>query len=475
MCLTRSQVVRSMTRQFLVDMMMKNANRGSKLTVMCLIAVLVCTSVNVRASSRIDTQAIEQVKSGRETVANAAWWGFDEAESTHALQSAIDSGAPRVFIPNMGKPWIVDELFLQSDQVIEFEPGVELVAKKGAFLSDSDSLLSAIEKSNITIIGNGATLRMHKDDYTKPPYIKAEWRMGIRLDSCRNVAIYNLRIKDTGGDGIYLGVRGDKQRYCENITIKGVICDNNFRQGISLISGANVLIEDCVFMNTSGTAPSAGIDLEPDNADHRLENIVVRRCLAQDNDGPGFMVYANHLRQSTQPVSVLFEDCVVRRGKKAALVVGAFNRDGPDGLIEFRSCLVEDNHAPAVQVYDKDADRAKVVFQDCTWKRIALHMHSEADVDPETATSRGALPQVPIVLYRREDAKKIGDLGGIDFRNCTLVDTKIRSPIVAFARGGGEGYVSQISGTIRVQGPLSSVPQWKLMPRDIDLDLIREP
>jgi type 1 glutamine amidotransferase len=45
----------------------------------------------------------------------ASWWGFDERESTKALQAAIDSGADKVIVEDMGLPWIVDKIQLASD------------------------------------------------------------------------------------------------------------------------------------------------------------------------------------------------------------------------------------------------------------------------------------------------------------------------------------------------------------------------
>ena len=44
-------------------------------------------------------EAIADVRSGKSTVANAAWWGFDAEDATEALQSAIDSGVKRVVVP----------------------------------------------------------------------------------------------------------------------------------------------------------------------------------------------------------------------------------------------------------------------------------------------------------------------------------------------------------------------------------------
>ena len=100
-----------------------------------------------------NVSAVQEVLSGDRTTANAAWWGFDPADSTAALQGAIDSGAQRVVVPYMGSDWIVLPIKLASDQEIIFEPGVVVTAKKGAFRGRGDSLFSAANQTNITLRG----------------------------------------------------------------------------------------------------------------------------------------------------------------------------------------------------------------------------------------------------------------------------------------------------------------------------------
>ncbi len=80
-------------------------------------------------------EAVQEVLVGKRTEANAAWWGFNEEDVTTALQSAIESGAKKVIVPNMGKDWIVRSIHLVSNQEIEFEEGVVITAKRGDFKS----------------------------------------------------------------------------------------------------------------------------------------------------------------------------------------------------------------------------------------------------------------------------------------------------------------------------------------------------
>ena len=349
-----------------------------------------------------DPGKVRQVQAGELKEANAAWFGFDPADSTEAIQAAIDSGAPRVIIPNVGADWIVRPIKLRSDQEIVFEDGATVAAKPGEFLGKFDCLFSAVNQRNVALRGKG-TLRMRKADYAAGgPYVKAEWRMTLALYSCENVVIDGLTFADSGGDGIYLGVNkaDGSLPYCKNVTIRNVVCDNNYRQGISVISAVDLLIEDSVFRNTGGTAPSAGLDFEPNRAGQSLKNVTVRRCVAENNAGPGFIAYLRKLTAQDQ-VSVLVEDCRVRGGDMG-LVVGASTDGGSRGSITFRNCTVEGTNRAGAYVYDKAADGTAVRFENCTWRNVAISPGDASDNPAEPDSAKNVpLPNVPVLIYLR--------------------------------------------------------------------------
>lgn len=54
-----------------------------------------------------------------------------------------------------------------------------------------------------------------------------------------------------------------------------------------------MLVERSNFSNTNGTAPAAGIDIEPDGAHYDLVNITIRDCLAVNNSGHGLQSWMN--------------------------------------------------------------------------------------------------------------------------------------------------------------------------------------
>jgi polygalacturonase len=286
---------------------------------------------------KADPAAVKEVLAGKRTEANAAWWGFNEKDSTDGLQAAIRSGAKRLIVPHMGKPWVVRPIKLESNQEIVFEKGVRILAKRGEFKGKGDCLFEARMKENITLRGPGAEFVMWKQDYRKPPYEKAEWRMCLSFRGCRNVRVLGLRLAASGGDGIYIGRgTGDTApKGCRDVLIKDVLCDDNYRQGISVISARNLLIENCVLQNTEGTAPAAGIDFEPNKPDEYLVNCVMRNCTLKKNASYGLVIALHFLKTSSEPVSIRIENCECFRNK-ATRALHIHSPKEARGLVEFQ-------------------------------------------------------------------------------------------------------------------------------------------
>jgi len=237
--------------------------------------------------------------------------GFNATESTTALQLAFDSGMD-IFVPQMASSWITNQLFLTEDnQTILFEEGVVVEALAGAFMGGNDSLLYAESVDNVRLEGYGATLRMRQSDYTQAPYSVAEWRMGIRLHSVTNFDVVGLTVEDTGGDGIYVrGTFSVPDALSEDVTIQDVTINNAYRNGISVISAKNLLIDNVVIVNTSGTAPQVGIDIEPNDPGDTIENVTIQNSIIQSNLGNGIQFAVGDSTQN-EPVSGLVQNVTV--------------------------------------------------------------------------------------------------------------------------------------------------------------------
>ena len=276
-------------------------------------------------------------------------FGFDREDSTKFIQAALDSGADRIVFDRRAEgPWVTDKLRGRSNCEIVFEDGAELVAKRGAFLGRTDSLLTFSCASNVTIRGRG-TVRMWKCDYVKPPYAKAEWRHALSILACRNVTIEDLSIVESGGDAIYLSTVDRPapgfRRYCENVTVRNVKCLRNHRQGISVIAADGLLVENCDLSDTDGTSPQAGIDFEPNVPGDTIAHCVMRNCRLERNKGFGVDTLFTWHDETTAPLDITVENCISRDNERAFHYNGVAqngNLRTSHGRIVVRNCIARE-------------------------------------------------------------------------------------------------------------------------------------
>ena len=249
------------------------------------ILAAVCAAATAFAADPAKVAAVEK---GELKEAKASWWGFDPADSTAALQAAFDSKATKLVIDRQASPWIVEPVFVRAGKEIVFEEGAELQAKRGAYHELRACMLNVVKAKGVTIrgLGKGGILRMHKKDYQdKTQYKLGEWRHALNVEESDDLLVENMNIFSSGGDGIYL-------RQVNNAKVRRVLCDDNHRQGLSIIGGHDILLEDSEFNRTKGTSPQSGLDIEPNYPEEPLCGIVVRNCRFKDNFRWGILIAA---------------------------------------------------------------------------------------------------------------------------------------------------------------------------------------
>ncbi len=385
---------------------------------------------------------------------NVAWADDPQQEdpdfdATVVIQGAIDSGAGTVVIPNIGKPWVVGPIMLRSDLRLVIEPGVVLEAKPGAYPNNTDSVLTAINVENIIIDAYGATIRMPRDEYIEPfdypNYVKGEWRHGVNLRGAKSVQVLGIHVDGTGGDGIYIGPTVTSPRNgCTDITVLDCRIDRSYRNGIGIVAGENIFIDGCAIAATGGTAPQAGMVMEPAAAADRLVNVEVYNTSVDANSGSGFVVNVNRLRENSEPVSVLISDCQVSNSHQSALRAMMGAESAPRGTIEFRRCNVDTmNYSGVWAVWDPAAP-IKLRFSECRWRNVARYPAAR-----------------PLEVSLIESASS-GPGGGIEFSDCMIHDTNDRDPFRLFNYNASAGDISGyilIVNTLRGAQGLTNVSQ----------------
>lgn len=169
------------------------------------------------------------------------------------------------------------QLKLGGDMTLQLEDGAILKVIPNA--SIKYDLLTIEDVSNVSVVGG--TLEGDRKEHQGKD---GEWGMGIRImRDAANITIARVTSKKMWGDGFY--VKGAK-----NVRFCGVTANDNRRQGLSIVSVDGLLVVNSVFMNTRGTRPGAGIDLEPNKATQTISDVRIERSKFLDNEGPGILI-----------------------------------------------------------------------------------------------------------------------------------------------------------------------------------------
>jgi hypothetical protein len=312
---------------------------------------------------------------------DASTFGYNATDATAALQKAIDTGK-NVWVPRESRPWIVDKINLtQSNQTIQFEKGTEVLAKKGAFVGTNDHLFTAKRVTHVKLIGYGATLAMNRMDYAHPPYKKGEWRHGLALYDVKNFQIVGLTIRDTGGDGIYIGA-GAKGA-CDDVTIKDVVLKGNYRNGISIISVNGLIIDNTIVADTgvgTGTAPKDGVDFEPNAASQVVKNVIVKNSIFTGSavDGLNFSTRKNPTANISN-VALDHDTFYANRARGLVFQV-------PEPGVTVKNCLFVGHHRNGVLEKNPSENAPNVISHSAFWENKEGPVHGLVKLGPGCVT-----------------------------------------------------------------------------------------
>lgn len=265
----------------------------------------------------------------------------------------------------------VRPLYIPANSSVVLDAGAVIQATAG--YGENDHLLNISDVQNVSISGTPgqSIFRMRKAEYTS-----GEFRHCLAIEGATNITIGGIQCNDSGGDGVYIGE--GRQGYSANIKILNSGFDNNRRQGLSLISGRDIAITNCTFSNTSGTAPSAGIDIEPNQASDFLQDIVIDHSSSTGNEGSGLVFGIQRLNASSSPISIKVSNFKSERNEESGFYA-TNEQEGatysvPGSILITDSSSNFDNKYGAIASY-WEAGGASLTFQGLTvlnangWKK----------------------------------------------------------------------------------------------------------
>ena len=298
-----------------------------------------------------------------------------------------------------------------------------------------------------TVVASGITLKVVEQGL-------GEWGHGLSVSSSTKVYVDNVQSSNMWGDGAVFG--GGKVwdvgksyevagiPFSEHVYINHLSIDNCRRQGISILSLKNSVLNDVTIRNIGGTGPEAGIDFEPERPDECLSNVVFNRLDISNTRSACFMMwlttFSEFNRTATDAditkfdisgfypaevgervlemyrnaykdinrIKVEFNDCIFNSiGSSSSIYASSKGGTNPDikGEVKFKDCTFihgADNNANALfKLSSISADGFQHVLVDCSFEY------------------RGLDGGMPIQVNAPTEANKA--IGGLHIKRCAAV------------------------------------------------------
>lgn len=207
--------------------------------------------------------------------------GDSKTDDTKAIQAAIDEMSVvggTVEIPD--GVYMVDAVTgLQVRNHVTLKMSANAVLKAIPTDKGNYSIIRVVGAGDVNIIGG-----ILQGDRNEHQGKDGEWGMGLTIRASHEVQVQSVTARDNWGDGFYIADKSHKINFCDVSAIR------NRRQGMSIVSADTVVVRNSRFVETSGTPPQAGLDIEP-NASESVFDVIIENNKFTNNGGFGFMTW----------------------------------------------------------------------------------------------------------------------------------------------------------------------------------------
>ncbi|AZA85010.1 hypothetical protein C1637_22285 [Chryseobacterium lactis] len=224
--------------------------------------------------------------------------GWDKLESI--LKSGYSKNSNQDYTKDIQSFFATHRNILLPDYPIYISIGLKISSNTNVFFQKNSKIIYTGEVKgrhyDIVKIENAENVTLYN------PYVvgnreaklkhTGEWNAGISIQDAKKVTIYNPIIKNTWGDGIFIG--SETAGLSEDVMINGGWIDKVRRNGITITSGKNVTVENMLISNTVGTLPQIGLHIEPSLYEEVLDGINIKNVYTYNNAsaGLGINLYA---------------------------------------------------------------------------------------------------------------------------------------------------------------------------------------
>lgn len=219
-------------------------------------------------------------------------FGEANVDVTTIMQRLFTLNAGYYFIPS-GTYLVDGNLDIPSNTLVDCEAGATIKRKP----TDATHyyVMNIINKNNIEL--RNVYVLGDKSTHTGS---SGEFGYCFNIAHSQNITLINCIAEEAWGDGFYVGnnyesVKEQEVKYILLDNCKAIKCRRN---GFALGCGDNITLRDCYAYQTNGTAPEAGLDLEPESPTGQpaayLNNVQIINFTSEGNDEIGINIYGAH-------------------------------------------------------------------------------------------------------------------------------------------------------------------------------------
>lgn len=269
--------------------------------------------------------------------------------------------------------------------------------------SPNSAVMSIWKRENVTINNLNVIGERFNHDGTA-----GQWGMGFDVRGSHNVIINDCTGNECWGDGLYLGVVDNL--YCKNVKVNNFKGYTNRRQGISIVSVDGLDINSAILENTYGQAPSAGIDIEPNDQQAVLRGITINNVVTRGNT-IGINTTFSLMQGSLNEVDIKINNHY-SEGDAVSYSAYSWNAARLTGSVEYNNLTSIKAKTRAIEIrnYSINAPAVKIT--------------NPSIFNCNTNESSSAKYGAAIAIYRESGDPVYADMGNITIDSPTIVDDR---------------------------------------------------
>ncbi len=304
-----------------------------------------------------------------------------------------------------------------------YQAGIEL-KNDMAFMLDKNAVIemapndkwnycaiAVTEKVNVLI--SGGTIVGDRDNHTYTPRqndgstVHDEGHLICIQNESEYVTVENMVLGKANGDAILLVGQKGEGSSVKHIVIRNNNMTDNRRQGVSIVGGVDVLIEDNEIHHTKGTSPQFGIDVE--SLRYTSADITIRSNYFHHNRGGDIV--------NTDGKNVIVEENILTQGE------GSEYLDGPLVYWKRGDLTIRNNDITMLSVSANN------------WNGIIMYSNDQPKTNPATTyIYENTCNNCGFYMYKGADLEiknnylKNGHLAFKEMENLTLENNRVEHP-----------------------------------------------